>query len=194
MRVIGRNRTADRRVSIDDARRMLDMRVSNARAARTVACLGAGVLLSGTLLIGPTNAIARAGQEGGETAAVSPAGNCGGGNTYWRSERDGDQRCPPTHGIAADVSWWNLRWRRWNRDQARGHGIAVHYDCTPRRCRWGKTGRVRVRLFRSRLCPDGRRIYTRISAVFYSSRYGTQRSRWSYYCKPRLTRRNGGGG
>jgi len=192
MAVLGGKGKAGRGVPADDAGGMPNLRVINSIAARMV-CIGAALLLAVTLLGGRATATARRGQSVGKNASALSARGCY-GNSYWRSERDGDQRCPRTHSMLADVSWWRLRWTTWNRDQARGHGITVHYDCAPRRCRWGKSGRVEIRLFRSRLCPDGSRIYTHISAVYSSSRYGTQRSDWSYYCGPRLTRRDGGGG
>jgi hypothetical protein len=104
------------------------------------------------------------------------------GRVYWRSLRDGDQRWPRAHGMLSDWQWTHLRWSSWSRQTARGHGLAVHrsgYQVDER-------DRIEIVLSRTALCPDGARIYTRISATWHYPT-GTRHYRWSYHCRPRLT-------
>ena len=73
---------------------------------------------------------------GGAGASASPAqrsfrASRGCGEVYWRSLRDGDQLCPSAHSMLADVDWIDLRWTRWGRDGALGHGLQVHYNYGP---------------------------------------------------------------
>ena len=136
-------------------------------------------------------------KEPGFDPAGTLAGGRGGvncaGNTYWRTERDGDQRCPWTHSMLADIKYTRLRWSTWDRTEARGQGIGSHYNCTPGGCRWEAIpGSITIHLTRTRLCPDGRRIYTR--ATFSTSSGSGTPWTWSYYCTPRTTRQDPGGG
>lgn len=109
---------------------------------------------------------------------------------YWRSFRDGDQRCPRTHGMLSDTYWTKLRWSSWNASGARGQGVEVHRRAIcgghPVRCR-DESDPVRIHLTRTRTCGDGRSIYTRISMITsysYTGRRITLRDAWSYHCQP----------
>jgi hypothetical protein len=84
---------------------------------------------------------------------------------YWRSLRNGDQRCPYTHSILSDV-YWRLHWHSWNSSTAYGIGVWVGRNaiCNPHGCR-DQRAPLRVRLTRPRDCPDGTTIFTRISSI-----------------------------
>lgn len=110
---------------------------------------------------------------------------------YWRSLRNGDQRCPYTHSILSDL-YWRLHWHSWNSSTAYGIGVWVSRNaiCNPQGqgCR-DQRGPLRVRLTRPRNCPDGRTIFTRISIIAFDvgpdGRRVNSRSQWSYACIPR---------
>ena len=155
-----------------------------------------GVVVAATALLATALALATPKESGVDRAGTVAGGrarvDCA-GDTYWRTERDGDQRCPRTHGMIADLKYTRLRWSTWNRTDARGRGVGRRWNCTPRRCQWQTVpGNITIHLTRTRLCRDGRRIYTR--ATFSpSSGPGTQWT-WSYYCTPHYTRQDPGGG
>lgn len=117
---------------------------------------------------------------------------------YWRSVRNGDQRCPRTHSVISDLCWNKLRWTAWNAREAIGTGREVYRNgiCSgvPVRCR-DTSVPLRIRLTGTKMCAGGARIYSRISAVTYSAngRRVTGRAAWSYICHGRLTSRGGGG-
>ena len=121
-------------------------------------------------------------------SSSTAGGTCG--SVYWRSLRSGDQRCPRSHSILADVRWIGLRWSAWNARGAVGDGFAVHYS----------TGTIvderdpiTIHLYGTERCSDGRRIYSRIS-VTWSYVNAVRRYSWSYRCRPRPTSRGAGGG
>jgi hypothetical protein len=135
---------------------------------------------------------AEASNPAGALAGVRPRVNCA-ANTYWRTVRARDQRCPWTHSMLADVQYTRLRWSTWDRTEAWGQGIGRHYNCTPGGCRWEAVpGSITIHLTRARLCRDGRRIYTR--ATFSPSSGSGAPWTWSYYCMPRTTPQDPGGG
>ena len=115
------------------------------------------------------------------------------GHVYWRSVRNGDQICPQTHSVLADVAWIKLRWTRWGRSEAVGHGLQVHYYTGTQ---IDMRNPIRIRLSRSVQCADGRTIYSQIHVVEYSSNHRRviHRYAWSYACDPRLTSSGEGGG
>jgi hypothetical protein len=133
------------------------------------------------------------------TAAPGSVNACA--RVYWRSIRNGDQRCPRSHSMLSDVSWVKLRWSSWSVAGATGRGVQVHRDAIgggqPVRCH-DQTNSIKVRLSHSRWCSDARRICARIDVVEYShdGRRVSYRVGWSYYCTPRLPSRglDGGGG
>lgn len=113
---------------------------------------------------------------------------------YWRSLRNGDQRCPYTHSILSDLSW-RLHWRSWNGHSAYGVGVSVARNaiCNSHGCH-DQRDPLRVRLTRPRDCPDGTTIWTRINAAgseLINGRRVESSSQWSYACTPRLG--SGGG-
>jgi hypothetical protein len=123
------------------------------------------------------------------TPSLASARSCGG--TYWRSLRDGDQRCPRTHSVLSDWTWSNLRWSKWNAGAATGNGTAVHHSGY----QVDERDPIQILLYRPKVCGDGTRIWTRISVVWhYPSPPGTQHYTWSYYCQPRDTTSVGAGG
>jgi hypothetical protein len=79
----------------------------------------------------------------------------------------------------ADGSFFlgGLRWTKWSRDEARATGTATRNDCTPT-CGFGHlTGRpVVVRLYRARVCSNGRREFTRFLLTFVGARPTSLRS------------------
>ena len=123
---------------------------------------------------------------------------------YWRSARDGDQRCPRTHGLISDVGLIHLRWTKWSEREATGYGLSAHHivlSCQPRppyhcRTKIDSSSPIWIRLTRVKLCADGRRIYSRINLGSYSAnrRHSQSRDVWSYYCRPRYTSRGSGAG
>lgn len=141
-------------------------------------------LLACLIVLALSGTVAASARASGPTAHVSA--RCA--RVRWRSLRDGDQICPRTHGVVADVSWIDLRWSEWTRMEASGRGQQVHYDTgTEIDQRWP----IRIKLTRFRLCPGGVRIYTRIAFTLYSSngRRAIDQSSWSYTCQG-----SGGGG
>lgn len=77
----------------------------------------------------------------------------------WRTGRNGDQVCPHTHSVAADVRDIHLHWAHWGGPVAIGHGQVVEIASGHVNARAATT----IRLSRSRRCPGGQRIYTRES-------------------------------
>jgi hypothetical protein len=69
-------------------------------------------------------------------------------DVYWRSLRNGDQRCPYTHSILSDV-YWRIRWHSWSNSTAYGIGVWVGRNaiCDLNGCR-DQRGPLRVRLTR----------------------------------------------
>jgi hypothetical protein len=122
-----------------------------------------------------------------ETAAPGSAADaCA--HTFWRTLRNGDQRCPRTHSLLSDVYWTNLHWTQWTASKAVGHGSQVDADAIcggmPFRCR-NETNPIRITLTRPKLCADGKRIYSRISIVEHATEGSvTSRASWSYRSGP----------
>ena len=158
------------------------------------------VVLDGTAVAGsgyPPNGVRTHRPEPTGHAAVYCA------PVYWRSARDGDQRCPRTHGLISDVGLIHLRWTKWSDREATGDGLSAHrvvLSCQlrpPYHCRTkiDQSGPIGIRLTRTVQCADGRRIYSRIQLVSYAAkpcamptmrhdRRRPPRGRWSYYCRP----------
>jgi hypothetical protein len=114
--------------------------------------------------------------------AEASLGAAGCQQIVWRSLRDGDQVCPTSHSILADVSWIELRWTRWGSTDADGSGVAVHYSTG---ARIDMRTPIHIRLYRVRACLDGARIYTRITLMQPKQSDAT----WTYSCGG-----SGGGG
>ena len=113
------------------------------------------------------------------SAVATGARHCG--SVYWRSIRNGDQRCPRTHSILSDWHWANLHWSTWNTSGATGHGIAIHHTGY----QVDERDPIQIRLSRTRRCLDGRRIYTRINVTWQYATIGTRSYSWPYHCTPR---------
>jgi hypothetical protein len=63
------------------------------------------------------------------TATAKPSGKVHGGScsrVSWRSERNGNQRCPVAHSLLSDTGWIRLHWTSWGDQQAFGYGEQVH--------------------------------------------------------------------
>lgn len=130
----------------------------------------------------------------GAHAAARSSRSCG-NQVVWRTQRDGTQVCPRTHSILAGTSWIMLRWRGWGSPVARANGYQLDYPPAP-----GTDGRspLILRLYKRLDCPDGTRIYSRVSV---SVRYRRailptgpllQRSHYRVFCSG-LTGSGGGG-
>jgi hypothetical protein len=88
---------------------------------------------------------------------------------YWRTGRDGDQRCPSSHSIIADLSYADLHWTDWTSSEANAHGDDLQFDDAPGPRPGSVVQALTIKLSRVRRCSDGRRIYTRFSGTFYAT-------------------------
>lgn len=138
----------------------------------------------------------------GSAATVAKAsrlvhgGACSG--VFWRSLRDGDQRCPRTHSLVSDIYWNDLRWTSWGPNSASGYGQQVHRlgVCVgqPLRCH-NSYNPIWVHLYNPIRCPSGRRIYAVIDVTELSRAHRvTSFDRWPYWCQPAATTIGGGAG
>jgi hypothetical protein len=66
-----------------------------------------------------------------------------------------------------------LKWSRWGPDQAIAAGTAGRNSCVPD-CRRGRVTarRIVVRLYRARICRNGRREFTRFTFTFVGGTHG----------------------
>jgi hypothetical protein len=126
---------------------------------------------------GVASVIAGASGISGAWAAASPGAHVRCAPVVWRSLRNGDQICPRSHILGADLKWTRLRWTAWTNTQASGRGVQVYNSAR---------NPVRIHLTRPTKCPDGRTIYTRLSFTIYQANgrktIGTFTAR--YRCHP----------
>ena len=90
-------------------------------------------------------------------------------SVYWRTGRDGDQRCPSTHSIIADLSYNDLHWTDWTNSQANAHGDVLQFDDAPGPRAGSIVQALKITLTRVRRCSDGRSIYTRLTGTLYAA-------------------------
>jgi hypothetical protein len=120
------------------------------------------------------------------TPATSQAKSASGGlscrSVIWRSLRNGEQNCPTSHSVLADLSWIKLRWNQWNTQEAVGTGVSAHYTGSKIDMRTPIT----IRLTRVRTCQGQppARIYSHVE-VTDSVDHVRQRGGWSYDCAGR---------
>src|ERR1700677_2112865 len=77
---------------------------------------------------------------------------------YWRTERDGDQRCPSSHSVLAEISYTDLHWTMWTRTQADGYGDVLALDAVPGPRPGSTVQAFEIKLTHVRHCSDGRWI------------------------------------
>ena len=121
-----------------------------------------------------------------EVPGLVHGGSCA--RVFWRSVRDGNQRCPVTHSILSDIYWSRLHWTRWSEQQASGYGYQVHRQalCTgaPLVCR-DQLNPIDIHLSRPKVCPSGDRIWSRIDVIERAGKGRiTGRTHWAYSCTP----------
>lgn len=87
---------------------------------------------------------------------------------FWRTGRDGDQRCPRTHSLIADISYADLHWTKWTRREAVGYGDELEFDDAPGPQAASMVQPITISLTRPVKCDDGRWIYTRITRTLYA--------------------------
>lgn len=137
--------------------------------------LGGAVAQAGAA--SPSHAVKQSEETSVGGASSPPAAGTGAIGThcaqvYWRTGRDGTQRCPTSHSVLADISYFDLHWIKWSAARADGYGVQLAFDdgTFPDGQPASIVQALRIELSRTLRCPDGRRIYTQLNGTVYAGK------------------------